>query len=504
MAQYPTSVPSFSTVTSSTPVASSLLNNIYNELIAIATKVGADSSAVTSSHDYKLSGITGTEKAASDADLTAHEADTSTHGVAQIAGMADVTSAAATAAAALAAHEADTSTHGVSQVAGISDIPVKATDDEAVAGTNDSKFITPLAGVPYMRDGMYRQAIINGNFDISQRWGTGAIISNPADNTYIFDRWLTSVNNDSGTPPTTINHANAVLTLGDVFGSYIGYKVSPNGAGSGYGVNAEYGIRQKIEHGTRFMCGASKTVTLSFYAKTNISGKKLAVHGIQYYGAGGSPSSAEILTGTVFNLTSSWAQYTCTLTTNTLVGKTFGTNLDDSLQIQFNYVWGSTFGSSRFGAGSAETWGASGDIYIAQVQLCAGDVALPFVPKSYHEEMQLCRRYFYKLSCNLAASNRLSYGIGRSTTVVDLQTFFPVQMRIAPTLGYSTISSNNFVVSDTGTATNVTALALLGSTASPDSCIIQATVASGLTQYRPYFLESGNSNDVYLTFNAEL
>ena len=40
-------------------------SNLQDAIVALQTKVGADSSAVTSSHDYKLSGVTGTDKAVS-------------------------------------------------------------------------------------------------------------------------------------------------------------------------------------------------------------------------------------------------------------------------------------------------------------------------------------------------------------------------------------------------------------------------------------------------------
>jgi len=42
-----------------------LLTNIHSAVEALEAKVGKDSSAVTTSHDYKLSGVTGTDKAVS-------------------------------------------------------------------------------------------------------------------------------------------------------------------------------------------------------------------------------------------------------------------------------------------------------------------------------------------------------------------------------------------------------------------------------------------------------
>lgn len=66
---FPTSIPSLSNPTGNdylnSPAHATQHSNANNEIVAIATKVGADSSAVTTSHDYKLSGVTGSAVAVS-------------------------------------------------------------------------------------------------------------------------------------------------------------------------------------------------------------------------------------------------------------------------------------------------------------------------------------------------------------------------------------------------------------------------------------------------------
>jgi hypothetical protein len=65
-ATFPTDLPNVKTnFDGATSVASSFQNQQGEEINALAAKVGKDSSAVTTSHDYKLSGVTGTDKAAS-------------------------------------------------------------------------------------------------------------------------------------------------------------------------------------------------------------------------------------------------------------------------------------------------------------------------------------------------------------------------------------------------------------------------------------------------------
>lgn len=68
-ALFPTSLPlAGSAVTTSTLSAAghtALHNNLADEVRALATKLGVNGSAVTTTHDYKLSGVTGSDKATS-------------------------------------------------------------------------------------------------------------------------------------------------------------------------------------------------------------------------------------------------------------------------------------------------------------------------------------------------------------------------------------------------------------------------------------------------------
>ncbi len=67
MAQFPTSIPGVDSISGSATLAAIAHGSRHNtdraEIGALASKVGIDGSAVTSSHDYKLSEVTGTSKA---------------------------------------------------------------------------------------------------------------------------------------------------------------------------------------------------------------------------------------------------------------------------------------------------------------------------------------------------------------------------------------------------------------------------------------------------------
>jgi hypothetical protein len=124
---------------------------------------------------------------------------------------------------------------------------------------------------------------------------------------------------------------------------------------------------------------AGQTVTLSFYAKA-VSPVVISVRFFRNFGTGGSPSPFEPASNSAnFYLTPVWQKFTATLQISSVSGKTFGTNKDDSLMMVFGLPINTTY-----------------TIDFAQFQLCAGNVALPFHPRSFAEELALCQRYYEK------------------------------------------------------------------------------------------------------------
>jgi len=238
---------------------------------------------------------------------------------------------------------------------------------------------------------MARQAIMNGNFDVWQR-GTSHTTFTDSAVTFLADRYADVADDDGGTKPT-LTRSRQLQTSGDMANSFYFSRLATNGAGTSLGNNSYHFLKQDIENGTRNLCGLNKTVTVSFWARSSIANKKLGFYTVQSYGTGGSPTAAEVISGGIKTLTSTWTKYTHTFTTNTLVGKTFGTAVDDYLSLRFVYEWGTTQ-APRVGETLAETYVGAGNIDIAQVQLCSGDVALPFQPKSYGEELRACQRYY--------------------------------------------------------------------------------------------------------------
>jgi len=289
------------------------------------------------------------------------------------------------------------------------------------------------------KDPTFRNQVMNGNMEVSQR---GTSWANPTTGTYTMDRMKVAFSVDGGTNPT-VTHSQQSVTPGVFTKSKNFYRIAVDGAGSSYGANSYYVVQHSIENGTRLLCGDGRKVTFSVLANTSIaSNKLLGVHLIQNYGTGGSPTAQEAINGTYFTLTSTLTEYTFTFTTNTLSGKTFGTNNDDRLILSLDFEWGSTF-KQYPACPNAETFVGSGNINFGQLALYVGDVAYPFEPVPFDIELQRCMRYYeksynYNVYPGTAATdgNSIFIPAGGNCTVGDyifLETKYKVTKRIAGT-----------------------------------------------------------------------
>ena len=255
---------------------------------------------------------------------------------------------------------------------------------------------------------MFRNKIINGNFDI---WQRGASQTNSGYGSA--DRWE---NISVGSTKTASQQAFA-LGQTDVPNNpkYFMRHVVTSVAGAGNVVFA----RHKVENVETL---SGKTVTLSFWAKADAS-KNIAISLSQYFGSGGSPS--EHLTGIgsqLIALTTSWEKHTVTVDLPSVSGKTLGTNNNDFLGIYFWFDAGSDFNDR-----SANLGQQSGTFDIAQVQLEEGAAATPFEMRPYTIEQQLCYRYYQH-----SVMYRMRYSGHATNQVLAYAVPLKVAMRIAP------------------------------------------------------------------------
>jgi hypothetical protein len=345
-----------------------------------------------------------------------------------------------------------------------------------IDGTDNN---TEWSDQPY-NSSMARQAIINGNFDVWQR-GTSFTASG-----YTADRWIMQ---RSVASCTTTQQA---FTLGQTDVPlepryYIRNVVTTAASARDYAY-----LSQRIE-GVRSFAG--QTVTLSFYAKCGAA-KNISVEFAQLFGSGGSPSAPVTAIGvSKKTLTTSWAKYTVTASIPSISGKTLGTDNSDSLWM---IIWMDA--GSNYNARTDSLGHQSDTFEIAQVQLCAGNVALPFMPKSYNDELRACQRYCH-ITTTAVANEIIGLARAYSTTEAQVLIELPNVMRIVPTLIISNVA--DFILTDSVAGADSTNIVIIG-TSSKKTVVLTVTVASGLTQYRAYSFNSDSTVGRYLGFSAEL
>jgi hypothetical protein len=228
-------------------------------------------------------------------------------------------------------------------------------------------------------------------------------------------------------------------------------------------------------------------VTISFFAKgTNPStAGSLNVLFTQVFGTGGSPSSAVDTESSAFVLTADWTRYALTVNIPSIAGKTIGTNKDDYLAL----IIGQGVNAST-DAWTLDIWG---------VQLEAGPTANVFRrnANSLQGELAACQRYYQRVSGTVANQNLAQVGLAATTAIAFVGFALKTSLRASPT----SVDFANLRLDDGNAVTAVTGLTTVSG--SGDAVMLRPTVASGLTQFRPYILTTSADNG-FVGVSAEL
>ena len=336
--------------------------------------------------------------------------------------------------------------------------------------------------VPAVQTG-FRNAIINGDFGINQR-GFTSLTTNGA---YGFDRWLTHASSGGTYSAQTFTPGAAPVS------GYEGknfYRIVTTGQS---GADVYTSFEQRIEDVRTF---AGQTTTVSFWAKATSGTPKAGVSGLQQFGTGGSPSSDVIITGSTVTLSTSWARYSVTLNVPSISGKTVGTT--DNTSILRLDLWTSV-GTTISGAGYPAVGIQNATIQFWGVQWEAGSIATPFqtATGTIQGELAACQRYYYRTTAD-SAYTIFGNGSAVSTTQANAIIPLPVTLRTSA----SSVESASLALFDGVTVVAVTSTVLQYT--GRNSGNVNLSVASGLTQYRPYFAISNNTTSGYIAFNAEL
>ena len=329
-----------------------------------------------------------------------------------------------------------------------------------------------------------KNKFINGDFSVNQRGFT----STTTNDVYTFDRWRTSLAS-LGTGVATYSAQTFTAGTAPVAG-YEGtnfFRIATSGFVAGGTTSSGVHFDQRIEDVRTF---ANQPVSVSFWAKANSGTPNVAVRLQQSFGSGGS-SSVFALFGSVTAISTSWVRYTFTGTVPSISGKTLGAG--SYLTFRLYVVAGSAV-SDVGGVGLQDNtfdfWG---------VQAEYGSKATPFqtATGTIQGELAACQRYYWR---NTADQGYTSFanGMAFSTTATVAQFQLPVQMRIAPSaLEYSGVQVSDYTAQFVPTSLSINQ----NSKMSP---LVQASGLTGLTQFRPYCINAGNSTSTYIAFTAEL
>jgi hypothetical protein len=366
---------------------------------------------------------------------------------------------------------------------------VKANNYYDASGGSTAK----LYGVS-MRDGGtgWVNRIINGDMRIDQR-NAGA--SGSGSGRYFVDRWFI------GTDISTIATQRSTDAPSGFTNSSL---VSITTGGTVSAGTAAY-IRHKIEGfntaDLAWGSASAQSVTLSFWAKASVTG----TYGVGLMNSAGNRSYVGQYT---ISAASTWEYKTIVVP-----GDTTGTWLTDNgtgVQISFDIGSGSNVQATAGAWSAGSYWRASGNVqlaattgatfYITGVQLEAGSVASPFERRDYGRELIMCQRYTYAWNAadGGGAFAKIGLGFFSSSTNFKCLTYFPVQMRAAPTSVTASGSLNMF-----DGASNYTATAVGIDQACPLTIMYDIT-CSGATAYRPGVFQANNNNTAKLIVSAEL
>ena len=332
-------------------------------------------------------------------------------------------------------------------------------DARLAVGNNGETLVADSAattGLRYTPQGL-SNPVINGGMDIWQR-GTSFTVANGV---YLMDRWY-----NTGNTSLTVTRDTDVPTS-----PYFNYSAKLVGTGT-------QSISQRIESAESTKL-AGQIVTISLYAKKTSGTGALSVN--LYYPSATDNFASVTQIGSALqmsaNPSSSWTRYS--VTTSALPA-----DVQKGLLVLLDNTNTHT-------------------IFITGVQIDVGSVALPFrrAGGTIQGELAACQRYYYRQTADATAVYaHLGQSRGDGATSAVGQTVLPVTMRVTPTsVDFSTVA-----VTDGAAVYAATAVALASNQNDAKFAAYTMTFASGVTQFRYYYVVSNNSATGYLGFSAEL
>jgi hypothetical protein len=139
------------------------------------------------------------------------------------------------------------------------------------------------------------------------------------------------------------------------------------------------------------------------------------------------------------------------------------------------------------------------DFFLANVQLELGSVSTSFEAEDVGTTLERCQRYFWRQTRSSSTNVMITNGKANLTTVGEFVLRWSPEMRAAPALTVSDVTE--FLIRYSNTTVRTTGLT--ASSIGTKTCLLSATVASGLTATEATALQIRSDGD-YLEFSAEL
>jgi hypothetical protein len=331
-----------------------------------------------------------------------------------------------------------------------------------------------------------RNALINGDFGVSQRFGTTQ--TNVADGAYGLDRWVVLGSGTNGVGGSGQNVLVSQLAVSE-FGTSRAMQLK------GTTANLKFGCVQIIESNN--LSGIrSGTVTVSFkaFATTGVTDVRCAV--LAWTGA------ADVVTRDVVSTSGTpWLSSPPTLAAgwsylNTPVDLNMTSSVD-TYSVNAN-VTGSPNNLAVFIWVNGTTHDSFGTLQLRDVQLESGAVATPFQLKTFQEQLANCQRYYWRIT----GSTKFLLGAGSasSTTVCSVIVENPVAMRsVASSVEFSGVQPTDIVNYYGGAGT----FTLVAGSSSDRATFVTNNTSSGLVANRPHSIAITAPNG-FFGVNAEL
>lgn len=362
-----------------------------------------------------------------------------------------------------------------------SNVTLTVTDDPT---DNEIDVTIASSGSGSSSGDFYTNALINGNFDV---WQRNTTFTTPNDDTYIADRWIALVETSGS---WTFSRSTDVPSTKSRF-SLKCVNVT---------LNNQCAIVQLLEQidATKL---TGQTVSVSFQAKTTTSKviSNLRATILAWTGTADQMTSDVIGTWASDGTDPTWA--------TSYTSEKAGSNLALTTSWQTFTVENISLDTASTNNLALVIWtddgtiAATDEFYITQAQINVGTTALAYQPKFFADELARCRRY-YRLLTSTQTSHQIGNGSAASTTIALIFVPFGVQMRIEPTLIVD--AASDWKLDDGSGSVDVTGLSIQSGRNGIDGLCLRVTVASGLTQFRPYqFIDDGTGSRK-IAFDAEL